>query len=171
MHHPPSDVSIGVDVVCPCERRARDHSMIAKDGWARFVDMHDSVFAEGECRRLRELGFGEWDELLAWFYALWCLREGYVKMTGEALLAEWLGELEMRGFAPPGKDVVKDEKEKGLEVWFRGERVDVDVRMEWFLEDYMICTVVKGDVGVDVGGEFELVDLEGVLDAAERSNL
>jgi 4'-phosphopantetheinyl transferase len=156
-----------VDVVCPPERRARDHELLARDGWARYVDMHDSVFSAAECVRLRELG-RERDEMLEYFYALWCLREGYVKMTGEALLAEWLGELEMRYFAPPGRTAPEGRE---LEVWFRGVRErGVDVRLVRFLEDYMICTVVRGDVGVDLGGEFEVLDLDGVLDAAEKSN-
>ncbi|TWU75214.1 hypothetical protein ED733_005201 [Metarhizium rileyi] len=156
-------VAVGVDVVCPGERRGRDHELVVRDGWSRYVDMHEGVFAEVECVRLREMRGGR-DELLAYFYALWCLREGFVKMTGEALLAAWLGELEMRHFAPPGEG-------GELEVWLRGERVrDVDVRLEWYLADYMVCTVVRGDVGVDLDGAFEALDLGVLLDAAERSN-
>lgn len=35
------------------------------------------------------------DAKLRRFYAMWCLREAFVKMTGEALLAPWLKELEI----------------------------------------------------------------------------
>jgi 4'-phosphopantetheinyl transferase len=167
VYRPPGGVSIGVDVVCPAERRERDHSLIAREGWSSFVDMHDSVFAPAECVRLRELGLAR-EALLEHFYALWCLREGYVKMTGEALLAEWLAELEMRHFAPPGQSAGRE-----LEVWFRGARVDdgLHVKLERFLDDYMVCTVVRGNVGgVDLDGGFDLLDLESMLDAAEESN-
>src|SRR5262249_33336031 len=44
---------------------------------------------------------GDVDVRLRAFYALWCLREAYVKMTGEALLAPWLAELEFRRFRAP----------------------------------------------------------------------
>lgn len=168
IYHPPPGVAIGIDIVCPSERRTRDHSLIAKDGWGKYVDMHDSVFSIAECTRLKELGM-EKDKMLEYFYVLWCLREGYVKMTGEALLAEWLGELEMRFFAPPGERAPEGRE---LEIWFRGKRVvDVDVRMERYLGEYVICSVVRGDVGVDIGGEFEFLNLDAVLDAAERSDL
>lgn len=164
-------VDVGVDVVCPGERRDRDHALIAKDGWPRYVDMHESVFAAAECARLLDLGreVGR-DEALEYFYALWCLREGYVKMTGEALLAEWLAELEMRNFAPP--EGVSDGRPP-LEVWFRGARVggDVHVRLERYLADYMICTVVRGDVEGGLAGGFESLNLNALLDAAEKSNL
>ncbi|QUC17905.1 uncharacterized protein UV8b_02146 [Ustilaginoidea virens] len=177
VHRPPPQLSVGVDVVCPSERRDRDHALVGQDGWTRFVEMHESVLAPGEAARLRALlplarddadDVGDVDGRLAYFYALWCLREGYVKMTGEALLAEWLGDLEMRNFRPPGGG-------GQLEVWFRGERVEgLDVRLEWFLGDYMICTVVRGvgddaeALGVRQQG-WELLDVDAVVDAAERA--
>ncbi|OAA72156.1 4'-phosphopantetheinyl transferase [Cordyceps fumosorosea ARSEF 2679] len=170
---------LGVDVVCPGERRARDLETVldGRDGWAKYVDMHDSVLSPVEARRLREMEprdvggteEAEADRRLAYFYALWCLREAYVKMTGEALLASWLGELEMRGFAPPG------DGETELEVLFGpagGKRVaDVDLRIEWFLgRQYMISTAVRNpDPAAPLRlGRFELLDLEKVLRQAEE---
>ncbi|KAG5983378.1 hypothetical protein E4U54_006247 [Claviceps lovelessii] len=207
VYAPPGDVSVGVDIACPSERRERDHALVAEDGWAKFVEMHDSVFSAAEAARLKRLSFGDGDAggagrgkgkekgkgeggadldaRLAYFYALWCLREAYVKMTGEALLAEWLGELEMRYFAPPGgeeeeeeeEEVVvvdgKAEKRRELEIWFRGDRVDdVDVRMEWSLGEYMICTAVRGNQhgGLDFGKEWTLLDMNQLLDAAEQAS-
>ncbi|KZF21519.1 4'-phosphopantetheinyl transferase [Xylona heveae TC161] len=41
------------------------------------------------------------DAQLRLFYAHWCLKEAYIKMTGEALLAGWLKELEFRNVRPP----------------------------------------------------------------------
>ncbi|KAG6190655.1 hypothetical protein E4U10_004635 [Claviceps purpurea] len=176
---PPEGVSIGVDIACPSERRDRDHALVVeeeKDGWSGFVGMHESVFSEGEAKRLRGLGTGpaplDLDVRLAYFYALWCLREAYVKMTGEALLADWLGELEMRNFAPPG-EAVTEGGDGPLEIWFRGARVeDVRARMQWYEDEFLICTAVRGDEqGVlDVGDEWTLLDIDEILDAAERAN-
>ncbi|ATY60374.1 phosphopantetheinyl transferase [Cordyceps militaris] len=166
----PAGTQLGVDVVCPGERRARDLETVtaADDGWSQYVAMHDSVLSPAEARRLVATEGGP-DRRLAHFYALWCLREAYVKMTGEALLASWLGELEMRGFAPPG------EGEDELEVFLGpagGEKVtDVDLRIEWFLgKQYMISTAVRNpDPSVPLPlGTFELLNLETILSKAEE---
>ncbi|KAG5928912.1 hypothetical protein E4U53_002557 [Claviceps sorghi] len=180
VYGPPAGVSVGVDVACPSERRERDHALVAGEGWSAFVGMHDSVFSPGESARLRGLSAGgagaeaDVDARLGYFYALWCLREAYVKMTGEALLAEWLGELELRNFAPPARESPAGDKgRRGLEIWFRGARVeDVDMRIEWSLDEYMICTAVRGNQhgGLDFGHEWTLLDMDEVLAAAERAN-
>lgn len=168
---------VGVDVVCPGERRARDLESIGTEGWGQYVDMHDSVLSPVEARRLRELpgGGGSGDEdadvKLSYFYTLWCLREAYVKMTGEALLASWLGDLEMRDFAPPGEAP----RDGGLKVYFGkgGGRLvtDVDLQIEWFFgREYMISTAVRNpDSGSPLQvGAFELLNLERVLQQAEE---
>ncbi|KAF4595248.1 hypothetical protein GQ602_000861 [Ophiocordyceps camponoti-floridani] len=131
-----ADVDVGIDVVCPSERRDRDRSSIAAEGWSRYVAVHQDVFGPEEAAALRARN-DHVDRRLEYFYALWCLREAYIKMTGEALLAPWLRELEMRHFAPP-------DGEPALEVWFRGRRVDdVCMRLSPLLDDYMVCTAVR----------------------------
>ena len=54
-HGAPEGTQVGVDVVCPGERRARDLDSIQADGWAKYVDMHDSVLSPVEAGRLRAL--------------------------------------------------------------------------------------------------------------------
>ncbi|KAF8852346.1 hypothetical protein BDZ45DRAFT_113286 [Acephala macrosclerotiorum] len=50
------------------------------------------------------------DAKLRRFYAMWCLREAYVKMSGDALLAPWLKELEILDVeSPAAKEGIKDE--------------------------------------------------------------
>lgn len=137
--------AVGVDVVCPAERRARDLSVIAADGWARYVAVHADVFCPAEAARLdalpQLLAGPDDDCLLSYFYTLWCLREAYIKMTGDALLAPWLRELDLRYFAPPGQTPPED---RALEIWFRGQRVDdVHMRLEALLDGYVICTAVR----------------------------
>ncbi|KAJ4147783.1 hypothetical protein LMH87_002288 [Akanthomyces muscarius] len=179
----PEGTQVGVDVVCAGERRVRDLESIQADGWSKYVDMHDSVLSPVEARRLRELppvveagaytSAAVADKKLAYFYTLWCLREAYVKMTGEALLASWLGDLEMRGFAPPGE--TREGGGGGLEVFFGsagGKRVtDVDLRIEWFLgKEYMISTSVRNPhpSAPLPQGKFELLNLDAILRQAEE---
>ncbi|KAJ6780269.1 hypothetical protein PWT90_04242 [Aphanocladium album] len=177
-HDAPDGTQVGVDVVCPGERRNRDIESIQKEGWTKYVDVHDSVLSPVEARRLRELvvpvagsSADIADRKLSYFYTLWCLREAYVKMTGEALLASWLGDLEMRDFTPPGQTPEGD----GLKVFFGpggGNLVtDVDLRIEWFLgKEYMISTSVRNpDANTPLQiGKFELLKLDAVLRQAEE---
>ena len=117
-------VDVGVDIVCTSERRSRDLEVVLSDdsekggdGWARFVDMHSDVFSARETAYLKHhvisaipglvtpspanrTAEAVVDAKLRAFYALWALREAYVKLTGDALLAAWLKDLEFREFRP-----------------------------------------------------------------------
>lgn len=183
-------VDVGVDIVCVNERQDRDHAAISKEGWPAFVDMHADVFAPSEANYLKyqirsALPGGSTaaqltDVKLRYFYTLWCLREAYVKMTGEALLASWLNVLEFRNFQPPkptesfevsledGGDVVKEH-----DIWFEGKKVDdANVCMRSLGPDYMTCTAVRTPqekevgLGVDLGA-FEMIPIDEILEYAE----
>jgi 4'-phosphopantetheinyl transferase len=187
VYRPPPGLSIGVDIVCQDERRDRDHETINTEGWPHFVDMHADVFSPREAGRLKRLPIIRVDRRLSYFYSLWCLREAYVKMTGDALLAPWLGDLEMRSFAPPGErapDVFASGGGAGpalpadhagypaeLEVWFRGAKVtDVDIDLIPLLDGYMISTAVRraeDGSGLEPG-EFEVLDFNKFLSDAEE---
>jgi 4'-phosphopantetheinyl transferase len=187
-------VEVGVDVVCTSERRTRDHAMLAGEGWPAFVDMHADVFAPGEVAYLKHRVLEAVPGLVAGatverindgklraFYTLWALREAYVKLTGEALLAEWLKDLEFRGFRPPrptaGWDVPAREEEgevvRDIEIWFKGARVeDVNISLRSMGEDFMIATAVRTPGRKEDGlgwalGPYEALSLEQVLDFAE----
>ena len=89
-------------------------------------------------------------------------------MTGEALLAPWLRDLEMRYFVP-----AEDASASQTEIWLRGRRVDdVDLRLVNVLDGFTICTAVRRD-GQGAGGlelgEYELLDVEEVISFGERS--
>ncbi|KAI1137428.1 phosphopantetheinyl transferase [Hypoxylon sp. FL0543] len=194
-------VDVGTDVVCTTERRARDHRVVNTEGWGRFVDMHADVFGRSEARFLKSdvLGGGTTqaglpalargeeivDFKLRCFYTLWCLREAYVKMTGDALLAPWLKDLEFRGFRAPspglagfgqrpdGEAAAAAEVIKDHEVLFRGERVDdANICLRSLGPDYMTCTAVRTPgrkedaLGWDLG-PFEFLGMERILEDAE----
>ncbi|KAJ4298779.1 hypothetical protein N0V88_003812 [Collariella sp. IMI 366227] len=123
------------------------------------------------------------DAKLRAFYALWALREAYVKLTGEALLAQWLRELEFRGFSPSrptkGWGVPAREEEgevvRDFDILFKGKRVeDVNMCLRSMGDDYMIATALrtpgkkKDGLGWELG-EYEVLDLEDVLNFAEAS--
>ncbi|KAG7101548.1 hypothetical protein HYQ45_008775 [Verticillium longisporum] len=198
------EVDVGVDVVCTSERRVRDRATIAAEGWPHFVDVHADVFSPREVAYLqhgimapvhqlpgRPGGGASADEVadfqLRCFYALWCLREAYVKMTGEALLAPWLRDLEFRGFRAPaaasGKEGGRlnvDEAEgtavRQHEIYLEGKKVeDANVCLKSVGPDYMVCAAVRtpGRKGEGLAlrlGDFELVRLEELIAFAEAAS-
>ncbi|KAJ5677569.1 4'-phosphopantetheinyl transferase A [Penicillium maclennaniae] len=104
------------------------------------------------------------------FYSYWALKEAYVKMTGEALLAPWLRELEFTNVIPPdpvepllaskpystpGQKIPQSPKNWGAPytnvVISRGVEILEDVRIELvaFESDYIVATAGSGcTVGV-----------------------
>ena len=103
------------------------------------------------------------DAKLRRFYAMWCLRETYVKMTGEALLAPWLKELEMFDVKVPAvkHGVLPDSLEEGeiiksFRIHFKGKLV-TDVKMELTAlgRDFMIGGAINIPSGVD-GSDLEM---------------
>jgi 4'-phosphopantetheinyl transferase len=159
-----SKVNIGVDIVCVNERQRRDYQMIRTDGWPKFVDMHADVFGRSEAAYLKtgltvlpayaalKTEDERRDYKLRAFYTLWCLREAYVKMTGEALLAEWLGDLIFQNFEPPepgtkfaqSRDDDPKQVIRRLDVVFKGSPVeDANICIRSLGPDYMTCTAVR----------------------------
>ncbi|KAH6697506.1 phosphopantetheinyl transferase [Plectosphaerella plurivora] len=184
----PGRVDVGVDVVCPPERRDRDVAMLASDGWERFVDIHSDVFGPREVEYLKtgikassslpgRPGPGASpvevaDFRLRCFYALWCLREAYIKMTGEALMAPWLRDLEFKGFRPPADeaDIVSQH-----EIYLHGQSVkDANVCLRALGSDFMISAAVRTSEAPKDGlgfrlGSFESIDMDELLGEAEAA--
>lgn len=189
---------VGIDVVCTSERRERDRRVVRTEGWPSFVDMHAEVFGAGEASDLRAAGDGDGDGddldldfRLRRFYTLWCLREAYVKMTGEALLAPWLRDLDFVRFrapapGPPGGagdgagvgvggpvPPREDEAVTTHEIVFRGQAVDdANVCIRSLGPDYMVCTAVRTPLrkedalGLDLRS-YEFLSIEEILEVAE----
>jgi 4'-phosphopantetheinyl transferase len=136
----------GRDALSRCQRR--NGKMVVKlksGGFEKEVQIDSNTVIDVKMRR---------------FYAMWCLREAYVKMTGEALLAPWLKELEILNVqAPAAKEgnLAKDSLQHGaMQYDFRivfKEKPLTDVRMELFA----------------LGGNFMIGGALRVEDAAERS--
>ncbi|ROT34729.1 phosphopantetheinyl transferase [Sodiomyces alkalinus F11] len=204
---------VGVDVVCTSERFDRDLASLLPDpvaSWPAFVDVYAEVFSPQEvaylCRDVPRLlpprsKLGPTVSasprasprevaafLLRYFYAAWCLREAYIKMTGEALLAPWLRDLEFRGFRPPepeqdfvgdeglckrGEEVADGTVVRGHEIYFEGRRVeDANVCLRALGHDYMVCAAVRTPRHKEDGlgfrlGDFEAVSMDEIVEFGE----
>jgi 4'-phosphopantetheinyl transferase len=92
------------------------------------------------------------------FFTYYAYREAYIKLTGDALLASWLRDLEMKNVRSPapGKplqgstldswgEVIGTDR---LEVWVKGSRVpNVTTEIQALGDQIMIATAVQTDHG------------------------
>ncbi|KAF2757720.1 4'-phosphopantetheinyl transferase [Pseudovirgaria hyperparasitica] len=86
------------------------------------------------------------DAKLRRFYTFWCYKEAYIKLTGEALLASWLKQLEFKNVRAPRSaahepwgEIVKD-----AETWLHGKKLDdVALQIQAFEKNFMISVAAK----------------------------
>ncbi|KAH7115799.1 hypothetical protein B0J11DRAFT_538474 [Dendryphion nanum] len=110
------------------------------------------------------------DAKLRRFYTYWCYKEAYIKLDGEALLANWIKELEFRNVKSPQPGTVARCSTAGTwgewvgdaEVWLKHKRLqDVRIEIQSFEEDFMIGVAAKSsDRLPDVLTGFKSLHLE-----------
>jgi len=141
--------------------------MLEKEGFEGLVDMHEEVFSRADLEAVKA-ATGSLDDKIRTFYAFWALKEAYVKLEGEALLANWLQETEFRNVQVP-RPMNQEELENStstrpaIEVWFRGEKQDdVDLFLAPFEDNYLIATAAKKPKGSRFTGlpAMKILDLE-----------
>ena len=153
---PGKAVRLGVDIVRM--NWDKDYATVLKEGFQSWARTYDAVFSDREVQDIAHYVAPKHDDLqdtirakLRHFYAHWCLKEAYVKMTGEALLAPWLKDVEFRNVQVPlpTNHAVDGALEVNLwgqtcadvEIWAHGNRVtDVQLEIQAFRDDYMIAT-------------------------------
>ncbi|EAW06358.1 4'-phosphopantetheinyl transferase family protein [Aspergillus clavatus NRRL 1] len=165
----PSVPQVGIDITCVDERRGPASSAPStRKELAEYIDIFSEVFSARELATIKDLGgrFAAHDgvrekEAVEYgsrlFYTYWALKEAYIKMTGEALLAPWLRELEFTDVVAPEPPAQASEgwgePYTGIKTWLYGKRVE-DVRIEVvaFQKDYLFATAARGG-GLGAGSE------------------
>lgn len=141
---------LGVDITCANERNDKRH--IDRDGFTGWIDMHEHAFSEEDLVQMRANTPGlDLDAKIRRFYAFWCLKEAYVKLEGEALLADWLQDVEFQNVRVPRASTSNDandqtwgERVTNIEVWISGRpRTDVAMVLQAFGEAYFIGTAIR----------------------------
>lgn len=184
-------VTVGTDVVCVNERLQQDYAHINKYGFDDWVDVHADVLADSEVAFMKSAPVDDRsrgaetaiEKRLRRFYSIWCLREAYVKMTGDALLAPWLKELEILDVQSPTakegidtKSLEEGEVVRQFANYFQG-KVVTDVRTELTAlgMHYMIAGSIRipkelKDSGIKLG-KWQQLNLEkDILDVAEAAS-
>jgi len=155
----------GMDAISRCQWRGQVLNVKAfgRDGEDFEVKVESGKVVDGKLRR---------------FYAFWCLREAFVKMTGEAFAAPWLKELEILGVDAPtpgvgdgeAGDLREGEVKKVFNIACKGKKV-ADVKMELAAlgDQYMIAGAVRVPNGQSIEmGKWVALELKDILELAER---
>lgn len=172
---------VGIDITCVNERQGRTGEERTLASLYNYVDIFSEVFSAREIAEMKRLpgalssspnttGNGSVDGRAEYgyrlFYTYWALKEAYIKMTGEALLASWLRELEFNNVIAPSPtpaaesgDGVFGEPYTGVKTTLKGDVVE-DVRVEVVAleHDFLFATAARGGgLGADsrAGGEGE----------------
>ena len=145
---------------CQWRNRKLDIKVMTGGGVPEVVELSSNVVIEAKLRR---------------FYAMWCLRETYVKMTGEALLASWLKDLEISNVQIPAAKESADplslevgDIAQDFKMIFKGKPVkDVNMELSALGSAYMVGGCVRPSA---VMGKWLELNLEtDVLDIAEAN--
>ena len=153
-----SSTKVGIDVVHVSW--TKDRSTIRDSGFAKWVQTYEAMFSDSELREMAHYlpkGLSDQNDVdkakLRHFYAHWSLKEAYIKMTGEAMMAPWLKDLEFRNVIVPesSSELHKQDLSKKpgqiiskIDIFLHGTRVtDVKMELQAFGQDYMIATALS----------------------------
>jgi len=119
------------------------------------------------------------DAKLRRFYTYWCYKEAYIKLTGEALMAPWLKQLQFQNVRSPSPGTqlrcsvhgVWGEKVDDVEVTLHHRPAnDIKMAIQAYEENSMIATAAKGADLPDVPS-FKRLNLEAdILSYARKAD-
>ncbi|KAK1139527.1 hypothetical protein N8T08_000667 [Aspergillus melleus] len=155
---------VGIDITCVNERRntRSQPPPTSIPEFTSFVDIFSEVFSTRELSTIKSLnGIPAHQnttdaQRVAYgyrlFYTYWALKEAYIKMTGEALLAPWLRSLEFTDVRVLDPAAATGEEGDcwngpytGVQTWLDGKKVEsVRIEVLAFQEDYLIATAARG---------------------------
>jgi 4'-phosphopantetheinyl transferase len=106
---------LGVDITCTSESHRGPKQMTTSAEFAQWVDIFTDMFSARERYDMQHAPTTTTTDTeiepptekaatlakLRRFYTYWSLKEAYIKMVGEGLLASWLRELEFSSVVPP----------------------------------------------------------------------
>ncbi|KAL4785526.1 hypothetical protein BJX76DRAFT_366937 [Aspergillus varians] len=163
---------VGIDITCVDERKNRSGGEWNLQSLRAYIDVFSEVFSAGEIEDMKRLHGSPSspgsststadDSLVEYgyrlFYTYWALKEAYIKMTGEALLARWLRDLEFGNVIAPVPVPVADggdgrfgEPYTGVKTTLNKDNIE-DVRIEVVAleNDYIFATAARGG-GIGAG--------------------
>ena len=151
-------VRVGIDIVqIPWDK---DLPLVLQNGFEDWITTYRDIFSRQEIADMINYPINDGTDDMARskvklrsFYTHWCLKEAFIKMKGEALLASWLKDLEFRNVTVPSlADGALDSDDSSswtgrttsVEVWLYGRLLtDVTMELQALGEDYLFATSVS----------------------------
>lgn len=177
----PEDVRIGVDIACTWEP-PRTPDLSTRQKFAEWVEVFAEMFSPTEQMHMKDYqidipdGVSEHDEKARRFYTYWALKEAYIKMVGEGLLASWLRDLEFRDVPVPARaeseldqwTILPNNTLSKMTVLFKNRDISNSMKteLEGFETHFVVATMTRGVTEmVDDEQRWKSVDLEGAIRA------
>ena len=151
-------IRVGIDIVqIPWDK---DLPSVLHSGFSEWIKTYQDIFSAREIAEMIDFPLSEGTDKVAQakgklrnFYTHWCLKEAFIKMKGEALLASWLKDLEFRNVAVPSPADGATESNNtrtwagrttSVETWLYGRLLtDVTMELQALGEDYLFATSIS----------------------------
>lgn len=176
----PEDVRIGIDIACTWEP-PRTPDLSTAEKLEEWVEVFGEMFSTQEQWDMVRAPVGELQNINEWewkarrFYTYWALKEAYIKMVGEGLLAPWLEDLEFRNVPVPLRPIasgtkwtmLEDEQVNELDVLFKDKDISrtMHTTLEAFEDTFLIATMTRGVADTPADRDrWEAVDLFGDIE-------
>ncbi|KAK5097261.1 hypothetical protein LTR70_003732 [Exophiala xenobiotica] len=185
------DVRIGVDIACTWEP-PRTPDLSTQKQLEEWVDIFEEMFSKKEQNDMKYLpvpspvpspaDIKDADQKTRRFYTYWALKEAYIKMVGEGLLAPWLRELEFRDVPVPTRakvdeqhmwTILPDQQINRLGVLFKNRNIahTMHTSLEAFQDTFLVATMTRGVVDhPESDPRWTEIDLFGAIQSCATGN-
>lgn len=167
-------VRLGVDLACANEHGRTPADMTTQAKLDEWIDIFEEMFSDACRHEMKTAVIPNTTspthlihQRFRRFYAYWSLKEAYIKMVGEGLLADWLSKLEFHDVRAPDPAqpedfpddgfswALRDEDElkwtpqdhavKNISASLYGKRLnDVKLNLVAFEADFLCATAIRG---------------------------
>ncbi|KKY23815.1 putative 4phosphopantetheinyl transferase [Phaeomoniella chlamydospora] len=161
----PASIRLGLDITSPAESK-RQPTLNKPQDLYDWVEIFSEVFHPLEIDHMKFAPISQHGQSststrnsdaeplfakLRRFYAFFALKEAYVKMTGEALLAKWLRDVEFKNVEVPAEiEEGWGHSELGTEVWYQGTRVEgVQMVSRAWGKEFIVSLAIDGNAKVE----------------------
>lgn len=174
-------VRLGVDLACANEHGRTPADITSQEKLDEWVDIFEEMFSESCRNDMKTAPIRNSTSLVHTvqqrfrrFYAFWALKEAFIKMVGEGLLADWLSKLEFDGVHAPDPPISDDfsddgfswalrdehefkwtpptKAEKNIKAILHGKRLnDVKLSLVAFEDDFLCATAMRGVIDASEG--------------------
>lgn len=134
-----TQVRLGIDLACTKEDGRTPKDVTSQASLDEWVDIFGEMFS-WQCRQDMKHALIPgaddatiYQKRLRRFYAYWSLKEAFIKMVGEGLLAEWLKELEFEKVIAPEPATAGDFPDDGFSWAFKN-----DEEQKWTSPDKIV---------------------------------